>query len=54
VRYYVRAEIERFLRGVDHALKRRTTVVVIGGAAAAVKYRIEDPTTDIDVQRCRR
>jgi hypothetical protein len=48
VRYYVRAEIERFLRAVDHALKRRTTVVLIGGAAAAVKYRIEDPTTDID------
>jgi hypothetical protein len=48
VRYYTRAEIERFLRAVDQALKNPTTVVVIGGAAAAVKYRIEDPTTDID------
>jgi hypothetical protein len=48
VRYYTRAEIERFLRAVDRALRMHTTVVLIGGAAAAVKYRIEDPTTDID------
>ena len=48
MRYYVRAEIERFLRAVDKALKRRATVVVIGGGAAAIKYRIDDPTTDID------
>jgi len=48
VRYYVRAEIERFLRAVDLALKRRATVIVIGGGAAALKYRIDDPTTDID------
>jgi len=48
VRYYVRAEIERFLRAVDLALKRPATVVVIGGGAAALKYRIDDPTTDID------
>jgi hypothetical protein len=48
VRYYVRAEIERFLRAVDKALKRRATIVVIGGGAAAIKYRIDDPTTDID------
>jgi hypothetical protein len=48
VRYYVRAEIEGFLRAVDRALKRPTTVVVIGGGAAALKYRIDDPTTDID------
>jgi len=48
VRYYVRAEIERFLRAVDFALKRSATVIVIGGGAAALKYRIDDPTTDID------
>jgi hypothetical protein len=48
VRYYVRAEIERFLRAVDNALKRRATIIVIGGGAAAIKYRIDDPTTDID------
>jgi hypothetical protein len=48
VRYYVRAEIERFLRAVDRALKRPATVIIIGGGAAAVKYRIDDPTTDID------
>lgn len=48
MRYYVRAEIERFLRAVDLALRRPATVVVIGGAAAALKYRIDDPTTDID------
>ena len=48
MRYYVRAEIERFLRAVDLALKRRATVIVIGGGAAALKYRIDDPTTDID------
>jgi hypothetical protein len=48
VRYYVRAEIERFLRAVDLALKRPATIVVIGGGAAALKYRIDDPTTDID------
>jgi hypothetical protein len=48
VRYYVRAEIERFLRAVDKALERRATVIVIGGGAAALKYRIDDPTTDID------
>ena len=48
MRYYVRAEIERFLRAVDRALKRRATIIVIGGGAAAIKYRIDDPTTDID------
>jgi hypothetical protein len=48
VRYYGRAEIERFLRAVDRALKRPVTVIIIGGGAAAVKYRIDDPTTDID------
>lgn len=48
MRYYVRAEIERFLRAVDLALKRPATIVVIGGSAAALKYRIDDPTTDID------
>jgi len=48
VRYYVRTEIERFLRAVDQALRRRATVIVIGGGAAALKYRIDDPTTDID------
>jgi hypothetical protein len=48
VRYYVRAEIERFLRAVDRALKRPATVIIIGGGAAALKYRIDDPTTDID------
>ena len=48
MRYYVRAEIERFLRAVDLALKRPATVVVIGGGAAALKYRIDDPTMDID------
>jgi hypothetical protein len=48
VRYYVRAEIERFLRAVDKALKRRATIIVIGGGAAAMKYRIDDPTTGID------
>ena len=48
MRYYVRAEIERFLRAVDLALERLATVVVIGGGAAALKYRIDDPTTDID------
>ncbi len=48
MRYYVRAEIERFLRAVDFALKRSATVIVIGGGAAALKYRIDDPTTDID------
>jgi hypothetical protein len=48
LRYYVRAEIERFLRAVDRALKRRATVIIIGGGAAALKYRIDDPTTDID------
>jgi hypothetical protein len=48
VRYYAREEIERFLRAVDAALKRRATIIVIGGGAAAVKYRIADPTTDID------
>jgi hypothetical protein len=48
VRYYVRAEIERFLRAVDKALKRRATIIVIGGGAAALEYRIDDPTTDID------
>jgi hypothetical protein len=35
VRYYVRAEIERFLRAADRALKRRATIIVIGGGAAA-------------------
>jgi hypothetical protein len=48
VRYYVRTEIERFLRAVDLALERSATVVVIGGGAAALKYQIDDPTTDID------
>ena len=48
MRYYVRAEIERFLRAVNRALKRPATVIIIGGSAAAVKYRIDDPTTDID------
>jgi hypothetical protein len=48
VRYYVRAEIERFLRAVDLALKRPATVIIIGGGAAALKCRIDDPTTDID------
>jgi len=48
MRYYVRAEIERFLRAVDNAFRRRATVIVIGGGAAALKYRIDDPTTDID------
>ena len=48
MRYYVRAEIERFLTAVDRALRRRATVIVIGGGAAALKYRIDDPTTDID------
>jgi hypothetical protein len=48
VRYYVRAEIERFLRAIDLALDRPATVIVIGGGAAALKYRIDDPTTDID------
>jgi hypothetical protein len=48
MRYYVRAEIERFLRAVDVALKRPATIVVTGGGAAALKYRIDDPTTDID------
>lgn len=48
MRYYVRAEIERFLRAVDLALKRPATVIVIGGGAAALKYGIDDPTTDID------
>ena len=48
MRYYVRAEIERFLRAVDRALKRPATVIIIGGGAAALKYRIDDPTTDID------
>ena len=48
MRYYVRAEIERFLRAVDRALKRPATVVIIGGGAAALKYGIDDPTTDID------
>jgi hypothetical protein len=32
VRYYVRAEIERFLRAVDLALKRPATVIIIGAA----------------------
>jgi hypothetical protein len=48
VRYYVRAEIERFLRAVDVALERPATAIVIGGGAAALKYGIDDPTTDID------
>ena len=48
MRSYVRAEIERFLRAVDRALKRPATVIIIGGSAAALKYRIDDPTTDID------
>jgi hypothetical protein len=48
VRSYVRAEIERFLRAVDKALKRRATIIVIGGSAVAVKYRVDLPTTDID------
>ena len=48
MRYYVRAEMERFLRAVDRALLRRATIVVIGGGAAALHYRIDDPTTDID------
>ena len=48
MRYYVRTEIERLLRAVDQALRRRATVIVIGGGAAALKYRIDDPTTDID------
>jgi hypothetical protein len=48
VRYYVRVEIERFLRAVDLALERPAVVVIIGGGAAALKYRIDDPTTDID------
>ena len=48
MRYYVRAEIERFLRAVDRALKRPATVIIIDGGAAALKYRIDDPTTDID------
>ncbi|MGE0454464.1 MAG: hypothetical protein AB7O37_20550 [Vicinamibacteria bacterium] len=48
VRDYVRAEIEPFLRAVDRALERRATAIVIGGGAAALKYRIDDPTTDID------
>ena len=48
MRYYVRAEIERFLRAVDRALKRPATIIIIGGGAAALKYRIDDPTTDID------
>ena len=48
MRYYVRAEIERFLRAVDRALGRRATIIVIGGGAAALKYRVDDPTTDID------
>jgi hypothetical protein len=38
VRYYVRAEIERFLRAVDRALQRPATVIIIGGGAAALKF----------------
>ncbi len=48
MRYYVRAEIVRFLRAVDLALRRPATVVVIGGSAAALKYGIDDPTMEID------
>jgi hypothetical protein len=48
VRYYDRAEIERFLRAVDKALKRRATIILIGGGAVAVKYRVDLPTSDID------
>jgi hypothetical protein len=48
VRYYVRAEIERFLRAVDVALTRPARVIIIGGGAAALKYGIDDPTRDID------
>lgn len=48
MRSYVRAEIERFLRAVDKALKRRATIIVIGGGAVVVKYRVDLPTTDID------
>jgi hypothetical protein len=48
VRYYVRAEIERFLRAVNEALERRATIILIGGGALAVKYRVDLPTTDID------
>ena len=48
MRYYVRAEIETFLKAVDAALKQPATVIVIGGGAAALKYRIDDPTRDID------
>ena len=48
MRYYARAEIERFLRAVDNALRRRATLIVIGGGAAAIQYRIDDPTLDVD------
>jgi hypothetical protein len=48
MRYYVRAEIERFLQAVNVALERPATIIVVGGGAAALKFGIDDPTTDID------
>ena len=48
MRYFDRAEIERFLRAVDKALQKRATIILIGGGAVAVKYRVDLPTSDID------
>jgi hypothetical protein len=48
VKRYLRAEIERFLKAVDSALRRRVEVVVIGGAAASICYHFEGATADVD------
>jgi hypothetical protein len=48
VKLYLKADLERFLKGVDAELSRRTEVVVIGGAAAAIQYRFEGATRDVD------
>jgi hypothetical protein len=59
VKRYLRAELERFLTGVDSALTRRVDVVIIGGAASishsvtAVSPTVHTTSSHACAGRCR-
>ena len=46
--HYLRLDLVRFLKAVDHALARPAQVVIIGGAACAIRYGVLHATRDID------
>ena len=46
--HYLRLDLVRFLKAVDHALARPAEVVIIGGAACAIRYGVLYATRDID------